>query len=74
MRETGGVCALQAIVIEMNVSKYRRSADFIQKHIFPGGALLSPNVLRDRAAAAGLQWTSAAGTASIMRIPWRTGV
>ena len=60
--KSGGVFALQAIVIENErFEAYRRSADFIQKHIFPGGALLSPNVLRDRAAAAGLQWTSAAG-------------
>ena len=60
--KSGGVFALQAIVIENErFEAYRCSADFIQKHIFPGGALLSPNVLRDRAAAAGLQWTSAAG-------------
>lgn len=60
--KSGGVFALQAIVIENErFEAYRRSADFIQKHIFPGGALLSPNALRDRAAAAGLQWTSAAG-------------
>lgn len=60
--KSGGVFALQAIVIENErFDAYRRSADFIQKHIFPGGALLSPNALRDRAAAAGLQWTSAAG-------------
>ncbi len=60
--KSGGVFALQAIVIENErFEAYRRSADFIQKHIFPGGALLSPDALRDRAAAAGLQWTSAAG-------------
>lgn len=57
----GGTFALQAIVIENErFDAYRRSADFIQKHIFPGGALLSPDVLRDRAADAGLSWKSAA--------------
>lgn len=58
----GGTFALQAIVIENErFDAYRRSADFIQKHIFPGGALLSPNILREQAAAAGLSWHSAAG-------------
>lgn len=58
----GGTFALQAIVIENErFDAYRRSADFIQKHIFPGGALLSPDVLRDHAAVAGLSWKSAAG-------------
>ena len=58
----GGTFALQAIVIENDrFDAYRRSADFIQKHIFPGGALLSPDVMRDRAAAAGFSWKSHAG-------------
>lgn len=58
----GGTFALQAIVIEnARFDAYRRSADFIQKHIFPGGALLSPDVLRDHAAAVGLTWQSSAG-------------
>ena len=58
----GGTFALQAIVIENErFDAYRRSADFIQKHIFPGGALLSPEVMRDRAAAAGFVWKSDAG-------------
>ena len=38
----GGTFALQAIVIEnARFDAYRRSADFIQKHIFPGSLLLS---------------------------------
>jgi cyclopropane-fatty-acyl-phospholipid synthase len=58
----GGTFALQAIVIEHDrFDAYRRSADFIQKHIFPGGALPSPEILRSRAAEAGLAWKSAAG-------------
>lgn len=58
----GGTFALQAIVIENErFDAYRRSADFIQKHIFPGGALLSPAEMRDRAAAAGFGWKSEHG-------------
>jgi cyclopropane-fatty-acyl-phospholipid synthase len=58
----GGTFALQAIVIENErFDAYRRSADFIQKHIFPGGALLSPEILRERAAAAGLKWQKSTG-------------
>ena len=33
---------------------YRRSVDFIQKYIFPGGMLPSPSVLREQVSAAGL--------------------
>ncbi len=33
---------------------YRRSVDFIQKYIFPGGMLPSPSVLRKQVSAAGL--------------------
>lgn len=59
---SGGVFALQAIVIENDrFDAYRRSADFIQKHIFPGGALPSSDILRARAAEAGFAWKSAAG-------------
>ena len=50
----GGAFALQTIVIENDrFQAYRRSADFIQKHIFPGGALLSPSELYIRANTAG---------------------
>ena len=53
----GGRFALQAIVIEdTRFDAYRRSADFIQKHIFPGGMLPSPDTVRTHAAAAGLSW------------------
>lgn len=37
-----GLLALQAIVMnEQGYSRYRRSIDFIQKHVFPGGCLPS---------------------------------
>ncbi|GGJ01325.1 SAM-dependent methyltransferase [Neoroseomonas lacus] len=51
----GGVAVLQVITIaEDRFAGYRRSADFIQRHIFPGGMLPSPSVLREQVAQAGL--------------------
>lgn len=58
----GGRFALQSIVIEDDrFDAYRRSADFIQKHIFPGGALPCPQRLRAHAAEAGFHWRGEAG-------------
>ncbi len=52
----GCVAALQAIMIADKLfPKYRKGADFIQKHIFPGGMLPSPAAMRGHADAAGLQ-------------------
>jgi len=52
----GGVAALQAITIADRLfPQYRRGADFMQKHIFPGGMLPCPAALRERAGAAGLE-------------------
>lgn len=52
----GGVAVLQVITIAENrFETYRRGADFIQRHIFPGGMLPSPSVLRRHVAAAGLR-------------------
>ena len=51
----GGVAVLQVITIaEDRFAAYRRGADFIQRHIFPGGMLPSPTILREQVAAAGL--------------------
>jgi cyclopropane-fatty-acyl-phospholipid synthase len=51
----GGRAALQAILIEdTRFPIYRRSPDFIQRHVFPGGMLPSPQRLRDETTAAGL--------------------
>ncbi len=48
--------ALQAITIdEAHFERYRRSADFIQRHIFPGGMLLSPAAVYEQAYQAGLR-------------------
>lgn len=51
----GGRCVVQAITIADRLfSRYRRGTDFIQRHIFPGGMLPSPTVVRQQAARAGL--------------------
>ncbi len=51
----GGVAAIQVITIEDHrFETYRRRADFIQKHVFPGGMLPSPERFRAAAARAGL--------------------
>lgn len=43
-----GAMALQAITIpDYRYDSYRRSVDFIQKHIFPGGFLPSPSAIGD---------------------------
>jgi cyclopropane-fatty-acyl-phospholipid synthase len=43
----GGLAALQVILIEeARFDLYRRSADFIQRYVFPGGMLPSPSVLK----------------------------
>ena len=51
-----GACALvQVITIDdQRYPLYRRRADFIQRHIFPGGMLPSLTVLREQAHRAGL--------------------
>jgi cyclopropane-fatty-acyl-phospholipid synthase len=53
----GGLAGLQTITISDRLfPAYRSSADFIQRHIFPGGMLPSPKRLREEVARAGLQW------------------
>lgn len=51
----GGVAVFQTIMIDdARFESYRRSADFIQRYIFPGGMLPSPRALRAQIARAGL--------------------
>lgn len=51
----GGQAALQVITIaDEFFEQYRRSTDFIQRHIFPGGMLPSPDVLKRQVRQAGL--------------------
>jgi cyclopropane-fatty-acyl-phospholipid synthase len=51
-----GRAGLQIITIaDRHFEGYRRRADFIQRHIFPGGMLPSPTVLHQQIQRAGLQ-------------------
>ncbi|MFW8636586.1 class I SAM-dependent methyltransferase [Cribrihabitans pelagius] len=51
----GGTATLQIITVaDKRWEVYRRGVDFIQKHIFPGGMLPSPKVLREQVEKAGL--------------------
>ena len=52
----GRVASLQVITIADRLfAQYRKSTDFIQKFIFPGGMLPSPSRLREESIAAGLE-------------------
>jgi cyclopropane-fatty-acyl-phospholipid synthase len=53
----GGRAALQIITIKDDLFEhYRSRADFIQRHIFPGGMLASVARLKQETARAGLAW------------------
>ena len=53
----GGQAGLQVITIdERYFASYRKSVDFIQKYVFPGGMLPSMTALKDQVARAGLSW------------------
>ena len=52
----GGTGAIQAIIIKDELyDQYRKSEDFIQKYIFPGGFLPSLQSIRDHTKKSGLQ-------------------
>ncbi|CTQ53375.1 Cyclopropane-fatty-acyl-phospholipid synthase [Roseibium album] len=52
----GGAAVVQAITIdESRFENYRRSADFIQRYVFPGGMLPTPTMIEYQAEKAGLQ-------------------
>jgi cyclopropane-fatty-acyl-phospholipid synthase len=52
----GRNATLQIITVQdARFETYRKGVDFIQKHIFPGGMLPSPSVLREEVRRAGLQ-------------------
>ena len=54
----GATASLQIITIADEwFPSYRKSVDFIQKYIFPGGMLPSPTALREQVAKAGLDFT-----------------
>ena len=51
----GGIAGLQVITIEDRLfPDYRKTADFIQRYVFPGGMLPSPARLREEIGKAGL--------------------
>jgi len=53
-----GIGAIQAIIIKDELfDQYRRSEDFIQKYIFPGGFLPSLQSIKDHTEKSGLQLT-----------------
>ena len=53
---SGGTAAIQAITIdESRFDAYARSADFIQRYIFPGGMLLTKESIDEQAKMAGLE-------------------
>ena len=53
----GKQATLQIITVADELfPRYRESVDFIQKHIFPGGMLPSPSVLKDQVQKAGLEF------------------
>lgn len=55
----GGISVLQVITIdEARFEAYRRSADFIQRHIFPGGMLPTREIIANQAKAANLNLVS----------------
>lgn len=55
----GGRAVLQAITVpDAEFSIYRKRSDFIRQHIFPGGMLPSPAILRHHGAKAGLELRS----------------
>ena len=54
----GGTGAIQAIIIKDELfDQYRKSEDFIQKYIFPGGFLPSLQSIKDHTEKSGLQLT-----------------
>jgi len=55
--EPGGLAGVQVITIEDKFfDLYSKRADFIQRYIFPGGMLPSPNTLKNQVGDAGLIW------------------
>lgn len=52
----GGLAVIQAITIKHDLfDQYRNGVDFIQKYIFPGGMLASPQIFQQLAIKQGLQ-------------------
>jgi cyclopropane-fatty-acyl-phospholipid synthase len=51
----GGVAAIQGItILEKNFDAYKNGVDFIQRYVFPGGMLLTKDIIREQTQKAGL--------------------
>jgi cyclopropane-fatty-acyl-phospholipid synthase len=51
----GGAAAIQGItILESNYESYRNGVDFIQRYIFPGGMLLTKEIMKEQTRKAGL--------------------
>ena len=51
----GGAAAIQGItILESNYDAYRNGVDFIQRYVFPGGMLLTKDIMCEQSAKAGL--------------------
>ena len=51
----GGAAAIQGItILEENYDAYRNGVDFIQRYVFPGGMLLTKEIMREQTRKAGL--------------------
>lgn len=51
----GGAAAVQGItILEENYDAYRNGVDFIQRYVFPGGMLLTKEIMREQTRKAGL--------------------
>ncbi len=58
----GGLAALQVITIDDQAwESYSKSTEFIQRHIFPGGMLPSPEIIAAESARAGLNYQDESG-------------
>ena len=55
LKPSGRACVQTIEIAEGLFDRYRRSSDFIQQYIFPGGMLPSPGEFRRQAALAGLR-------------------
>ncbi len=58
----GGIAALQVITIADHAwEDYSKNTEFIQRHIFPGGMLPSPEIIAEQSARAGLNYQNESG-------------
>ena len=70
----GGLAGIQAITIQDNLfQNYRREVDFIQRYVFPGGMLPSPQILKRSARGSACLSSASAFSGKIMPRRLRSG-